>query len=185
MYYKKMKVIGFCGLPGSGKSTALDAIKNLGKIITMGDVVRNEAEKRGLDITSNNLGEIAKDLRKKGGQEIIAKKCVDYIKSTSYQVIFIDGLRSIFEVQTFKKFWRFPVVAIDTPDDLRYKFLFNRGRNDDPKDQRELKERDDRESKFGIKKVIENAEYMIKNNSTIEDLKIKTREIVSKIIETY
>ncbi|MFX1276146.1 MAG: AAA family ATPase [Promethearchaeota archaeon] len=180
-----MKVIGFCGLPGSGKSTALEAIKDLGKTITMGDVVRNEAEKRGLEITSHNLGEIAKGLREKGGQEIIARKCVEYIRSTNFQVVFIDGLRSIFEVQTFKEFWKFPVVAIDTPDDLRYKFLFNRGRNDDPKDKRELKERDDRESKFGIKKVIENAEYMIKNYSTIEDLQIKTREIVLKIIENY
>ncbi len=180
-----MKVIGFCGLPGSGKSTALESIEELGITVTMGDVIRKEAEKRNVTLSSQNLGEIAKDLREKGGQAIIAEKCVEYIKKTGYDVIFIDGLRSIFEVEKFKRFWRFPVVAINTPEEIRYKFLFNRGRDDDPRDISELKQRDERESKFGIINVIKNAEYTIQNNSTKEELKIKTRKVVLEIIENY
>ncbi|MFO8020614.1 MAG: dephospho-CoA kinase, partial [Promethearchaeia archaeon] len=34
-----MKVIGFTGLPGSGKSTAIDAVGHLGTVVTMGDVI--------------------------------------------------------------------------------------------------------------------------------------------------
>ena len=75
-----MKVIGFTGLPGSGKSTAIDAIRNIGKIITMGDVIRNEARKRGTEPTGENLGKIARELREKGGDGIVAEKCVELIK---------------------------------------------------------------------------------------------------------
>ena len=58
-----MKVIAFCGLPGSGKTSAIESIKDLGYIITMGDVVRNEAKIRNLEYTGENLGKVAKGLR--------------------------------------------------------------------------------------------------------------------------
>ncbi len=69
-----MKVIGFCGLPGSGKSTVLKAIEDLGTIITMGDVIRNEANHRNIAPSDENLGKIALELRKNYGPEIIAEK---------------------------------------------------------------------------------------------------------------
>ncbi|MHA1527044.1 MAG: AAA family ATPase, partial [Promethearchaeota archaeon] len=53
-----MKVLGFCGLPGSGKSTIIEAIEDLGKVITMGDVIRNEAKKRKITLNDENLGTI-------------------------------------------------------------------------------------------------------------------------------
>jgi len=57
-----MKVIGFCGLPGSGKSTALIAVEDLGIIITMGDVIRKEAINKNIEPNNENLGKIAKEL---------------------------------------------------------------------------------------------------------------------------
>ena len=52
--------MAICGLPGAGKSTAIDAIKDLGVVITMGDVIRKEAKKRNVEPTGENLGKIAK-----------------------------------------------------------------------------------------------------------------------------
>ena len=47
-----MKVIGFVGLPASGKTEAAKVAQELGiPIIRMGDVVREEVKRRGLDIT--------------------------------------------------------------------------------------------------------------------------------------
>ncbi len=180
-----MKVIGFCGLPGSGKSTAIEAIIDLGIIITMGDVIRNEAKKRNVDLIDENLGMIAKELRERGGPKIIADKCVELINGLDSEVIFIDGLRSISEVDEFKKFWKFPIVAIDTEDKIRFKLLYERGRDDDPKNKQEFKERDERERGFGIRKVINIADYKIKNNLDIKELQKKTREIILDIIKKY
>ncbi|MFW9950953.1 MAG: AAA family ATPase, partial [Candidatus Thorarchaeota archaeon] len=76
-----MFVIGFCGFPGSGKSTALDAVNDMGKIINMGDVIRNEVKIRGLTPDDSNLGKIANELRLMEGTDIIAEKTIEMIKN--------------------------------------------------------------------------------------------------------
>ena len=106
-----MKVIGFCGLPGSGKSTAIQSITDLGKVVTMGDVIRNEARLRGIEPSGENLGKIAKELREIGGPEIVAKKCVELINELGEEIVFVDGLRSMSEVNIFRLSWKFPIIA--------------------------------------------------------------------------
>ncbi|MFX0048805.1 MAG: AAA family ATPase, partial [Candidatus Hermodarchaeota archaeon] len=159
-----MKVIGFCGLPGSGKSTVLKAIEDLGVIITMGDIIRKEARERNIEPTDENLGKIAEQLREEFGPEILAKKCVELIKSLDSEVIFIDGLRSIAEVKIFRNSWKFPFIAVTIDDNLRFERLSKRGRPDDPNTLEDLKERDLREIAFGLNEVIGNANYVINNN---------------------
>lgn len=178
-----MKVIAICGLPGSGKTTAIEAIEDLGIIVTMGDVVREEVKNRNLEPSGNNIGKIAKELREKNGPAIIAEKCVELIKRKNKKIIFIDGVRSISEVTVFRKYWTFPIIAIIVDEEKRFKHLFERNRSDDPKTLEDLKERDKREIEFGLDKVLELAEYRIYNNSSIEDLKKKTRKIVLEIIQ--
>ena len=179
-----MKVIGFCGLPGSGKSTALEAVKDLGVIITMGDVIRNEAKKRGLPLNDNNLGKVAKDLRIKGGNEIIAEKSIEVIKKQDSIVIFVDGIRSLPEVKVFKEEWKFPIIVIETSEEIRYKRIMDRSRSDDGSEKM-IHVRDKREKGFGLEDVIDIADYKIRNESTVEKLKEKTRKCVMEIIENY
>ena len=180
-----MKVLTIIGYPGSGKTTAIESIEDLGVVVSMGDVVRNEAKKRNLEPSGTTIGNIAKELREKGGPAIIAEKCVELIKEVNSEIIFVDGVRSLFEVSIFRKFWKFPIIAIIVDEKQRFNRLFERGRSDDPKSFKDLKKRDIREIEFGLDKVVENAEYIIKNNSTIEDLKRKTRQMVINIINTY
>ena len=180
-----MKICAIVGYAGSGKTTAIEAIRDLGLVVTMGDIIRNEAKKRNLKPSGNIIGEIAKELREKEGPGIIAKKCVDLIKNKDEEVIIVDGVRSISEVNVFRKFWKFPIIAIIVKEEERFKRLFERARSDDPKNIDELKERDKREIQFGLKQVIKNADYKIRNDSKIKDLKKKTRKLILKIIESY
>jgi dephospho-CoA kinase len=180
-----MKVIAICGLPGSGKTTAIEALQDLGTVVTMGDVVRSEVRKRNLEPTGNNIGKIAKELRKKDGSAIIAQKCVELIKEIKSEVFFVDGVRSLSEVNVFRKFWKFPVIAIIVKEEDRFTWLFERNRIDDPKNLEELEERDRREIQFGLEEVLKNADYFVKNDSTIEELKHNIRNLVLKIIENY
>jgi len=180
-----LKVLGFCGLPGSGKSTIIETIEDLGKIITMGDVIRNEAKKRNVPLIDENLGKIAKELREIGGPNIVAEKCVEWINTLKSKLIFIDGLRSMDEVNIFKKYWKFPVIAIVVDDDLRFKRLTERGRSDDPKDIKQLKERDNREIGFGLKEVIANSNYQFKNDLPVIESKKKARTLILQIIDDY
>ncbi|MBY9008250.1 MAG: AAA family ATPase [Candidatus Lokiarchaeota archaeon] len=180
-----MIVIGFCGLPGSGKSTVLKAIVDLGVIITMGDVIRNEAKRRNIDPSDEHLGKIALELRKKYGTGIIAEKCVNLIKELGIEVCFIDGLRSMTEVEVFRKYWKFPLIATIVDENVRYERLSNRKRPDDPNSVSEIRDRDHREIIFGLNEVIENANYKINNNLSEVDVQKETRALILKIIENY
>ena len=170
---KIRKVLSICGLPGSGKTTAIEAIGDLGIVVSMGDIVRNEAKNRNLEPSGDNIGKIAKELREEGGPAIIAEKCVDLIKKGNEEVVIVDGVRSLFEINIFRKFWKFPIVVITSDEEKRFKRLFERSRSDDPKSLADLKVRDEREIEFGLDKVLENADYIVENNSSIEDLKKK------------
>jgi dephospho-CoA kinase len=180
-----MKVIGFCGLPGAGKSTVLKFIEDLGEIITMGNVIRNEARERGIEPTDENLGKIANELREEFGEEIIAKKCVVLIKQLKKKIIFIDGLRSLAEVKVFRNSWKFPIVAVILDNTTRIERLLNRGRPDDPKTLEEQKERDEREIAFGLNDVIACANYEIDNNITKAELRDSTRKLIIQLIKDY
>ncbi|MFX1279995.1 MAG: AAA family ATPase [Promethearchaeota archaeon] len=180
----KVITIGLIGLPGSGKTTAIDAIKDLGTVLSMGDVVRNEAKKREFSLNDENLGNIAKELREKYGPGIIAERCVEIIKHKKERVIIVDGVRSFAEVKVFRKYWKFPIIAIVVSEKNRFKWLFERGRSDDPRTIDDLKERDSREIQFGLNEVIEKADFIIENCSSIEDLKEKTRSVVLEIIKS-
>lgn len=180
-----MNVIGFCGLPGSGKSTAIEAIKDLGTIVTMGDVIRNEANRRNIEPSGENLGKIAKELREKGGPAAVAKKCVELINNLDEDIVIVDGVRSFYEVNEFRKEWKFPLIAIGLNDDERFRRLYERARSDDSRSIDEIKQRDKREIGFGLKEVVSNADYKIQNDSTIEVLKKKTRKLVLEILQNY
>jgi dephospho-CoA kinase len=177
-----MLVVGFCGFPGSGKSTALEAINDLGKVISMGDVIRNEIKARGLTPNDANLGKIATELRQMGGTDIIAEKTIALIKTQKSEIVFVDGIRSIDELQLFRKNWKFPLISIMTNKKLRYKRILERARSDDSTGLELIRARDEREINFGLKELIKAADYHVMNNSNKENLRRKTRELVIRLI---
>jgi len=67
-------VLGVAGMPGSGKSLVLKVAKENGyDAVVMGDVVRQEAEKKNLQPNPENIGKIMLELREKEGKDVIAK----------------------------------------------------------------------------------------------------------------
>ena len=180
-----MKVIGFCGKAGSGKSTVLKAIEDLGVIITMGDVIRNEAKVRNHKFLDENLGKISLELREEFGSEIIAEKCVELIKNLDHEIIFVDGLRSLAEVRVFRKSWTFPIVAVIIDDKTRFERLSKRGRPDDPNSLEDLKGRDKREADLGLSEVMKSANYRIDNSVSEKEVQKKTRDLILDLIKNY
>lgn len=67
-------------MPGAGKSTVATILHNDGfSVITMGDVIREEAIRQNLEMSDSNLGNLMLNLRKNMGPAAIAylilKKC--------------------------------------------------------------------------------------------------------------
>ncbi len=167
-----MKIIAFVGMPGSGKSEAASIARRLNiPIVNMGDVVREEAARRNLPPTDENLGGIGSALRREEGMDAIARRCVPRVRSLKSRVVVVDGTRNIEEINHFKKQFGddFKLVAIHTPFDLRFERIKKRFRSDDMCNIEELKKRDEREKGWGLDKAIENADMTIENTHSLEE----------------
>lgn len=179
------KVIGFVGLPGSGKSTALEVAMQWGPVVTMGDVVRAAVRKCGLEITPENLRTMSSHLRQVSGPQAIALECVNQIEGLEDEIVFVDGLRSLEEVKEFRGHWKFPIIAIVAQDQDRHRWLRARGREDDSQEEEKIRERDERELSFGIGDVIASADYTIYNLGTIEVLQANSENTIKEVIDYY
>jgi dephospho-CoA kinase len=180
-------IVGLTGMPGSGKSIVVNVAKNKGfGIIVMGNIIREETQRRGLLLTLKNIGEVMLDLRMKGGNNIIAKRCIPKIKKIPSEKVLIDGLRSLDELNLFKKhFSRFTLIAIHSSPETRYKRLNHRGRSDDPKDRKLFQERDIRELNVGLGHVIAMTDYLLINEFSIEEIKNRSLKIFQRIEEKW
>lgn len=180
-------VIGLAGMPGSGKSVVVAVAKGISYgVIAMGDIVREEAERRFLKPNPENLGKIMIELRQKEGNSIIAKRCIPKIESAKEQKIIIDGIRSLSEVEEFKKhFPKFTLIAVHSSPETRFQRVYRRQRSDDPKNWEIFHERDRRELSVGLGNAIAMAEHIVVNEETLEIVKGKIKEILAKVEQKW
>ena len=170
-------------MPGAGKSTIAEGLKPKGyEIINMGNAVREEAKKRNLESTRENLGKLMLELREKNGSGAIAELVKPQIESSTADVILIDGVRSNDEIQVLKKFGTVKLLAVHASIDTRFDFLQKRGRSDDPQTQEHFEERDNRELDVGISNPIALSDDAISNTGLTKDELI---ESAFRIIQSW
>ncbi len=179
-------VVGLAGMPGSGKSLVLNAASENGyAIVIMGDVIREETRKRGLEPTPASTGQTMLKLREEEGKGIVAKRCIPKIEAANSQKIFVDGLRSLDEAEEFKKhFKNFTLIAIHSSPETRLKRLWKRRRSDDPRTRADVEtfhERDTRELSVGLGNAIAMAEHVIINEDDINMVKQEIVETLRKV----
>jgi len=181
---KQKVLIGVAGMPGAGKATVEEIVRNMGyAVVVMGDEVRNESKRRGLEPTPENLGMVMLKLREEEGPSVVAERCIPKIEKAYGNIIVVDGIRSPHEVEEFKRhFPRFTLIAIHASPETRFQRLFNRRRSDDPKVWDTFTERDLRELSVGLGDVIAMADYMIVNEGTKKQLKRQVRKVLEVAI---
>ena len=176
-------VIGLAGMPGSGKSVVVEVAREMGyDIVVMGDVIRQETLKRGLELTPQNVGNVMLELRQESGKYVIAQKCIPKIEEQASSSVLVDGLRSLFEVDVFKEhFVKFSLVAVHASPQARFSRLSNRRRSDDPAEWKVFQERDMRELGVGLGNVIAMAEQVIVNDNSYEHVKDQVKVSLERL----
>ena len=177
-----MKIIAFVGMPGSGKSAAADVAREMGiPVVVMGDVIREEAARRGLEPTDRNLGNVGNDLRDKEGPDAIATRCLAKIRATGTPVV-VEGIRSRSEVDLFRESSDdFELVEVFVPDEIRLDRIASRGRSDDANDRdlaKAVADRDARELSWGMGEAIRAADLRIENAGGVEEFRGRVREVL-------
>ncbi len=182
-----MRVIGTVGMPGSGKSVISQILQEKlnSFYVIMGDVIREEAMREGLEPNSINLRKIMLELRKREGNDIVARRCIEKLKEREeeYDWAVIEGLRGIEELTTFRKqLSPFLLVYVFASPATRFNRLKQRGRSDDPKNREMFDKRDLTELKVGIGSVIALADHILVNEGSKEDLFSKIDQLLESVL---
>ena len=186
----KHLIVCLTGMPGAGKSTVADSLKKKGfLVITMGDIVREEARQQNLEPTDANLGNLMLKLRKDLGPGAIAHLILRKVERETANGnitsnIVVDGIRSIAEVEVLNTIGHVKVLAIHASTNTRFGHLKERARTDAPSILEDLITRDKRELKVGISEAIALADEILSNNNqTIGELKEKTLVLIQKWLD--
>ena len=176
------QLVCITGMPGSGKSIIAKAAADLKlPIINMGDVVREETLRRYGVITPDLMRKVSMDLRKELGNRIVAIRTLKKIKEINNPIVVVDGVRSLEEIEVFRKYGNVVIVAVHASPKTRFERIRRRGRPGDPDNWDDFWRRDLVELSFGIGNVIALADYMIVNEGSIEEAYKCAREILERL----
>lgn len=169
-------------MPGAGKSTAAHALAAEGWTrVVMGDVIRAETKRRGLEPDAKNTGEVMRLLRKEKGEAAVAELCLETISMLKAERVVVDGIRSMSEVDAFRKKGGVLLVAVHASPARRFELLRERGRSDDPLSRDMFNQRDQRELEVGIGRAIALADETVSNQHTSpERLASEMAKVVSR-----
>ncbi|MDZ7745183.1 MAG: AAA family ATPase [Halobacteriales archaeon] len=175
-----MAVIGTVGLPGSGKGEFASVANDLDiPVVTMGDVIRTECRRRGLD-PADHHGEVAQALREEDGPLAIAERSIPIVRDAleHSDTVVVDGLRSAAELQQFRTAFgdEFELIAVEASFEERAQRIDARGRDNSANET--LRQRDERELGFGLGEAIEQADRTIENDGSLEQFHDQVHEIL-------
>jgi dephospho-CoA kinase len=183
---EEYKLILVTGMPGSGKSLVSDFLRQKGFVVySMGDIVREIAEERGVEKTSENLLKIASEIRERYGRDGVAKLMVEKIKRDApAKDIVIDGVRAISEAKLLLQLSScVHLIAVHASPLTRFKRILKRRRTGDPSTINEFVYRDLKELSFGLGDVIAISDIIIVNEGSPSEIRVSLDKMWERIRE--
>jgi dephospho-CoA kinase len=177
-----MKVIGVVGLPASGKGEFSKIAAGMGiPVIVMGDMIRTAVKAAGLEPNDTNFGAMANRLRAENGMDAIARLCIPEIRKQTAPLVLVDGIRGDAEVALFRRhFPGFILISIDSSFENRLARIAARARSDDFTSADALRNRDERELKWGLGEALEDADLHISNEDTLLEFSTEVQRLLDR-----
>lgn len=186
MALKNIKILGFVGMAGSGKTTAVNylAEKGFPKIYS-GGMLFDEMTKQGLEITPENQRHFREQLRRENGDDYLARLCEQQIQNliqAGQRRLVLDGPYTWAEYRYIKT--AFPglitVIAVVAPRKLRHIRLLKRP--DRPFSEHQSLERDQSEIE-GLEKAgpIAMADYYLDSDGSLDQFYTKIDRLTEKL----
>jgi len=127
-------VIGTSGTLCAGKGVVAEILKSKGcDVVTLGTIVRESMNYKGIIATRENQQDEGNTLRKEFGGQVLAERALKKY-SDSDKPLVIDGIRNIAEIEYLKKHSKFFLIGVDAPIELRWKRSVDRDRDPGHKD---------------------------------------------------
>ncbi len=170
-------------MPGAGKSLASGVAGQMKlPVFVSGDIIRDEAQRRGLKPDKKNLGQLMLRIREKEGMGAVARRLIPLIEKSGRHHVVYEGARNIEEIEELSRKYRVAVIAIHASPGSRFRRLLKRRRGDRPRTKSDFSERDKRELTVGVGKVIALADRMVENEDSRAALKRRMRRVLKTIL---
>jgi len=174
--------VGLTGHLGSGKGEVMKMLEKRGfKTISLSDMVREEAQRRGLEDTRDNLQLLGNELRSTFGAGALGRKVREVIEKDPMHNWVIDGIRNPGEWKELGTLTPFKMIGVYTDPELIVQRVMERKRQEGMELSREsILERLEREKGTGeppdgqqVLKCMDEADFLILNDGTLEELQKK------------
>jgi len=130
-------VIGLTGPNASGKGEAARYLKSKGfKYHSLSDILRQEAEKQGVEALRENLIILGNELRRKKGPSFLAFCLRENLTNTEDHIV--DSIRNPAEIEELGKIDGFMLIGINAPVEIRFERSLKRIRPGDADTHRDF-----------------------------------------------
>lgn len=189
MASSKKIIIGLVSPISAGKGTVIEFLRHKGfGCSSLSDRIREEISRRGEEITRERLLVVADQLRQDFGPDVLAQRTWQIILENKNSKVAIDSIRGLAEVDFFKKQPGFYLIGITAPQEKRFAWAKKRAREGEPLTWEKFVQIDEQDFLSGdgktgrnIPACLEQSDFLIENNGTIEDLYQKVEGILKQI----
>jgi dephospho-CoA kinase len=181
----KFLVLGITGSRGSGKDTVANYLRSKYRfrILTYtNDVLSPILKKRGLDVTRENLINLALEMRRKNGKDALTVEMCRKIKHEGFWAI--SGVRYPEEHDYFRKCFNgdFRLVDVECSAKKRHERVVRRGtKGEAGMTFEKFMEIEEKETERIIEETVKLADFRINNNGTISQLNRKIDDLAKKL----
>ncbi len=182
-------IIGLTGSMGAGKGEVVKILERMGfEYITLSQMVREEARRRGIPEEREKLMEVGNAMRKKHGPGVLAKLALQKIQAHPHDKWVIDGIRNPAEIEELKKDEKAHIWGLQADQDLLIARILKRARPSDPKTREEVLRRIEREWGKGeppdgqqMERCMRHTDVLIENEGTLQELDKKVMALYSEL----
>lgn len=178
--------LGLTGPIASGKGEITKILISRGfSYISLSDIVREEARKRNVEMSRENLQNLGNSLRKEFGAGVLGRIVRERIEKEPEKDWVIDGIRNPYEVEELRKMNDFYLVAVTAPLEILVERVISRKRDEDPDSIGEIKGRilkeigdDQPEEGQRIKDCMAISDFTIINIHSLSHLEEEVEKII-------
>jgi len=185
---KKIAIsVGVVGQISAGKGELVRYLtEKLGfSSFSLSTVVHNELNKKRISkFTRTMLQDEGDKLRRRYGDDILAKRIFRVIKEQKKDMFVIEGIRNPAEIKFFKKNKNFILIGVKANRKIRFARLLSRNRVWDPKTYGDFLKVDQRDlgleqGKSGqqVGKCLLYCDYILTNNDSLENFEKKLEKL--------
>lgn len=175
-------IVGVTGNYASGKDVVAEILTEMNFFhVSFSNLIREELKKEKKKINRDNLIQKGNELRRKHGANVLARLALEKVQDGENFVF--TSIRNPAEVKKLEEREDFILVKVTAPDAIRLQRIIKRSREGDPRNIRELREKEALENTSDtnsqqLQIVAKMAKVTITNDSTIERLREKIRKFV-------